>query len=116
MSCFHFYKPPLINDPPTVLLPDPSVAPAWYGEVWVKYPSTDRIFPVNHGHAFKAICDFRVIQNEIGARSFGLTNPIRSLHLEEAENFRLRLEDWYRYLPDPVSAKTIIFPNQLKLQ
>ncbi|KAH8902331.1 hypothetical protein BR93DRAFT_972721 [Coniochaeta sp. PMI_546] len=68
--CHHFFIPPLIRHPPPHHLPDPHDEPEWYGEIHVKYPSTDRVCATGHGQLFKAKADFAKTLNNISDMSF----------------------------------------------
>ncbi|KAK7973482.1 hypothetical protein PG988_007616 [Apiospora saccharicola] len=56
--------PPLLKQPPHDPLPDPAKEAQWYGEIWLKYPSSQVLTPAYFGYGFKAKCDFRLIMND----------------------------------------------------
>lgn len=68
--CHHFFIPPLIDHPPPRPLPDPRDKPEWYGEIHIRYPSTEKISASGHGHLFRAKAHFSMTLNDISHMSF----------------------------------------------
>jgi hypothetical protein len=68
--CHHFFIPPLVRHPPSSTLPDPHDEPEWYGEIHIRFPSTEHISATGHGHLFKAKADFSKTINNVSDRSF----------------------------------------------
>ncbi|KAM3534742.1 hypothetical protein MY4038_001995 [Beauveria bassiana] len=64
-SCFHLFKPPVVRHAPRAILPDPATHAKWYGELWLSYPTDQRLLPMWHGYTFKATAEFRVIFNDM---------------------------------------------------
>lgn len=115
MACFQFFRTPLLKEPPEWALSDPSTDASWYGETWVKYPLSEELLSTNHSHVFYSIAQFRVILNEIANQSFGHSGSRKGLSLEETYKYSLRLEEWFQNLAEPLSAKNVVLPSQLKL-
>jgi hypothetical protein len=109
-------EPPIIQRPPDIPLPDPSTYPEWYGEIWIKYPLSQKLFPSHFGRLFKAKAELRVILNEICFQHFGRTGPSPKFSQQHANNFHSRLRVWYRGLPKPLTPENIVLPSQLQLQ
>ncbi len=115
IGAFHYVQKPLVSEPPKISLPDPLEQPQSYGELWVRYPLSQPLFPTYHGLLFKAKADFWTIINEI---SLLISSPHRSpskLTLGEIFQFYERLKAWFHNLPEPLSPKKIVFPHQLKM-
>lgn len=107
---------PLLATPPGILLPDPAENSHWYGELWLKYPSSNTLVPVQYGATFKAITEIRVIINNLATAFFDKSKRASSATVPEIQYFWIRLERWYCNLPAELAAKNISFPWQLKLQ
>lgn len=116
LICFHYFRPPLIKRPPDFALPDPAEDPSWYGEIWLKYPGSKRLYPSSSGSVFKARADFAVILNEAGQRLFGETGLSRKLSVPEIAEFYSRFKSWYSDLPGSISPREALLPSHLKLQ
>ncbi|KAM5527275.1 C6 transcription factor [Fusarium oxysporum f. sp. phaseoli] len=114
---FQFRTAPLLRTPPQSPLPDPDLNPDWYGESWLKYPSTSVLVPMQYRYTFKARVEFSLILN--AAMLQASTNEsdnqtVRSGAGRIIETVE-KLEAWYRALPDPLLPSHIVFPSQLKL-
>lgn len=107
--------PPLLEQPPHDPLPDPAKDAQWYGEIWLKYPSSQVLTPACFGYGFKAKCDFRLLMNEFCHAAYS-TGSGGSVSLDEANQLRKRLVAWYDGLPRPLLPENIVFPSQLQLQ
>lgn len=112
----HFFRAPLIRDPPVTPLPDPAADPSWYGEIWAKYPTSEIPIPASHGYVFRAITGLRQIANDMACIMFEGTTAIRSLTPYEIASFHCRLEAWYSQLPEAITPKRAVLPCQLKMQ
>lgn len=116
MYCFYFFKPPLIDHPPQMLLPDPK-SQSWYCEVWIKYPLNTILVSSRFEPTFIAHAQFRIISNDMSRRLFGeRESPAETLSFIEALTFYSRFKDWFTNLPESLTSKHIVFPAQLKLQ
>ncbi|KAH7032659.1 putative C6 transcription factor [Microdochium trichocladiopsis] len=113
-SC-HVFLLPILDRPPTVPLSDPDTDTGFYGEIWLRYPSNEQLFPMNFGHSFKAISEFRAVVNEFALYSFNARKNPQDLTLLAAMNFRRKIMDCYARLPRELSAANIKYPHQLKL-
>ncbi|KXJ93632.1 hypothetical protein Micbo1qcDRAFT_231332 [Microdochium bolleyi] len=114
---YHVFRPPLIDSPPQIPLPDPETADRWYGEIWLRYPGGRLLFPLDFGYSFEALCKFRTILNDIAAYFFGSTTApqLQDLSFYQALRFRSRLFQWYEKLPVQLSPANVKLPHQLKM-
>lgn len=108
-----FLREPFLEHPPKIELPDPVAQTAWYGELWIRYPTDQHMTPSYHGPFFKALSEFRVILNEICSVGF-ITNPKTTP--SQAKSFRKRLSKWYNQLPPVLTPKYIVLPAHFLLQ
>ncbi|KAI5465269.1 hypothetical protein BGZ63DRAFT_436822 [Mariannaea sp. PMI_226] len=109
---FSFVFSPLLKQPPSWHLPDPTENAPWYGEIWVKYPLSHRLFPSYFGQVLKARSQFRVIMNEFCQAAYSEDSEI---NLNKAYELLSRLETWFQRLPGPLQPKTIVLPGHLQL-
>ncbi|RBA09644.1 hypothetical protein FPRO05_14343 [Fusarium proliferatum] len=114
---FQFQTAPLLRTPPQSPLPDPDLNPDWYGEIWLKYPSTSMLVPMQYCYTFKARVEFSLVLN--AAMLQASTNEsdnqaVRSGAGRIVETVE-KLEAWYRTLPGLLLPPQIVFPSQLKL-
>jgi hypothetical protein len=116
MVSYYFFKEPRIKDLPQFDLPDPASDTDFYGEVWIRYPLDQAVFPTHFGHVFKACIQLRAILNTMAIELFSEGRTQAKLSLEQAYDFHARLDTWYRELPDVLSATAIVLPNHLKVQ
>ncbi|CVK88335.1 related to nitrate assimilation regulatory protein nirA [Fusarium proliferatum] len=114
---YQFMTQPLLTAPPKTPLPDPEHDPHWYGEIWLKYPSSSTLVPLRIGLVFKAKMSFSVLLNEAmlevdkdSTDSYLFQNGGKSI-VEITE----RLDAWYKSMPEPLSPTKIVSPSQLKL-
>jgi hypothetical protein len=109
---------PLLQTPPKNPLPDHQRDPNWYGEIWLKYPSSSVLVPLKCSHTFKAKVEFSIILNEAVIQAYGDENNDKVIQCGARRiiNVVERLDNWYRSLPDPLLPSNIVFPSQLKLQ
>jgi hypothetical protein len=115
LCSYHYVKPPLIREPPESPLPDPLKEPQWYGELWLRYPLSHSRLPTHHGLLFKAKADFWTIMNEVSLLTFSHHRSPSKLPVNQTLQFYNRLRDWLHNLPEPLTAKKIVLPQQLKL-
>lgn len=113
--CFHFHRPPLLDEPPQYPLPSEKDASLLFGEVWLTYPGAPAPVPMHHGLTFKAHAQLRVIMNAMAKDWFSKDVPslIRDAY-QRALSYQKRLEAWYTDLSTPVTARHMIFPSALK--
>jgi len=116
LFCFHYFRPPLIDRPPDVSLPDPSADPGWYGELWIQYPRRGTLHPSHSGDVFKAKAEFAIIMNDAAQRLFGVEPRLQGISAAEIAQFYLRFRDWYDALPESLSPRKIALPSHLKIQ
>ncbi|KAI1135321.1 hypothetical protein F5Y05DRAFT_421511 [Hypoxylon sp. FL0543] len=115
LATFHTFQPPVIKDPPTRPLLEIEDVSAYFGEIWVKYPLSREPVRIYNGLLFRAICQFRVIMNEITIQSFMRPRSFHRMSLGAAIDFRARLLAWYEDLPEPLQARNAAIPAHLKL-
>jgi hypothetical protein len=89
--------------------------PQWYGELWVRYPLSQTRLPAYHGLLFKAITEFWTIINDISSRTFVRHRLPAKLSVNQIFQFYDRLTAWHNNLPEPLTPKKIVLPDQLKL-
>ncbi|KAM5380891.1 hypothetical protein ACJZ2D_003415 [Fusarium nematophilum] len=114
---YQFMTVPLLTTPPKTAMPDPSQDPEWYGEIWLKYPSTDVLVPLQYRHVFKAKSDFSIILNDAIGKAYGTdNNDLVQRGAEHVEDILKDLKAWHSTLADLLAPSTIVFPSQLKIQ
>ncbi|PVH99462.1 hypothetical protein DM02DRAFT_643005 [Periconia macrospinosa] len=111
---YYFFRPPHLEQPPRVPLPDSALDPQWYGEIWMQYPSDQTPIPLCLGHKLKTEASLHAIMNEMGLALFGEPSP-PPLTLEEIATFKRRLEEWKRALPEPLQPHKLVFPHHINL-
>ncbi|KAL5603441.1 hypothetical protein FOVSG1_006191 [Fusarium oxysporum f. sp. vasinfectum] len=112
-----FQTAPLLRTPPHSPLPDPDLNADWYSEIWLKYPSTSVLVPMQYRYTFKARVEFSLILNEAmlqASTNEGDNQVVQSGARRIVETVE-KLEAWYHTLPDPLLPSNIVFPSQLKL-
>ncbi|KAF5229279.1 hypothetical protein FANTH_14269 [Fusarium anthophilum] len=114
---YQFMTQPLLKAPPKTPLPDPDRDPDWFGEIWLKYPSSSTLAPLNIGLVFEAKMNFSVVLNEAmleiqedSTDSYLLQNGGKKI-IEITK----RLDAWYKSMPEPLSPTKIVSPSQLKI-
>ncbi|KAF4497372.1 nitrate assimilation regulatory nirA [Fusarium agapanthi] len=105
---------PWIKDPPQTSYPNPAQCPFWYGDIWVRYPSSREPIATKYYQTFKAYLEFWTIFNDIAGVLFSPVQ-VRSLYLGQAVEFYARLRSWFDGLPDDMHPGKIVLPFQLKL-
>ncbi|RKK87439.1 hypothetical protein BFJ68_g3192 [Fusarium oxysporum] len=108
---------PLLKAPPKTPLPDPDRDPEWFGEIWLKYPSSSTLVPLRLGLLFKAKMRFSVVLNEAmlevekdSTDSYLFRNGATRI-IKIAE----RMDTWCKAMPEPLSPTQIVSPSQLKI-
>ncbi|RKL36356.1 hypothetical protein BFJ70_g7287 [Fusarium oxysporum] len=116
-QCYQFMIQPLLKAPPKTPLPDPDRDPEWFGEIWLKYPSSSTLVPLRLGLLFKAKMRFSVVLNEAmlevekdSTDSYLFRNGATRI-IKIAE----RMDTWYKAMPEPLSPTQIVSPSQLKI-
>lgn len=110
---------PWLGDPPEVSLPDPDQDPGWYGEFALVYPPGPAApAPMSWPHTFRAMCELRVIMNQVAHEAFRDHHPqgVAGLPRQRALEMQARLREWYANLPGPLQPKMAVFPSHLRLQ
>ena len=104
---------PLLSDPPEWPLPDATLEPGWYGEIWIQYPVSDRLFPSHFAQVFEARSRFRLIMNKACQIAY---SPNSEMTLDKANQLYEQLRSWYGSLPGPLQPKSVVLPGHLQLQ
>ncbi|KAF5665624.1 nitrate assimilation regulatory nirA [Fusarium denticulatum] len=114
---YQYMTQPLLKTPPKTSLPDPDRDPEWFGEIWLKYPSSTTLVPLRTALVFKAKMSFSVVLNEAmleiekdSTDSYLFQNGGRKI-IEITK----RLDTWYKSMPEPLSPTEIVSPSQLKI-
>lgn len=114
--CTYFlFQLPLQNTPPEVPLPNVVHQPAWYGEVWLKYPLEQNLHPYHFAQFFNAKSGLRVILNDISRACYGRSTPNYTPPAEKVWELYSRLRSWSADLPDSLLPRNIVLAAQLKL-
>ncbi|KAF4495394.1 nitrate assimilation regulatory nirA [Fusarium agapanthi] len=79
-------------------LPDPDRDPDWFGEIWLKYPSSSTLVPLRIGLVFKAKMSFSVVLNE----------AMLEVQKDSSDSYLFQNGE-------PLSPTKIVSPSQLKL-
>jgi hypothetical protein len=106
-------QPPLLTEPPSDALPDPSSSARWYGEIWVKYPGTQHLHPSHFSYLFKAKAELRMIMGKFCTLAYSKDIMVAP---ETAYDLYSQLNSWSANLPGPLQARNIVFPAHLQLQ
>jgi hypothetical protein len=101
---FHVFKAPLLSMPPSISLPEVSEESNPYGDLWLQYPSSTRPVPVNYGHTFIAIAEFRAIVNDIATVFFIKAERPATVTINRIQGICVRLDSWHRNLPTGSNA------------
>ncbi len=107
--------PPLIREAPAFPLPDPTVDPQWYGEIWIRYPMSQTVYPVHLGTTIKCNFELRKMMNAMASELFEEDKPPIVTPGEILE-CKSRLDMWFTNLPDPLTPTKIVLPDQIKIQ
>ncbi|KAK8094150.1 hypothetical protein PG997_000835 [Apiospora hydei] len=113
--CYHNFRPPLVDEPPTCPLPNPDAEPDYYGDVRVKFPGSDTATSISNGAVFRAISEFREIMNEVAQKSFKEPQSSSYITLNDAYGAYGKLQTWYQRLPEALTPDRIALPSHLKL-
>ncbi|GAM82987.1 hypothetical protein ANO11243_009730 [Dothideomycetidae sp. 11243] len=114
LVAFSFMQPPLLEDPLPMLPPSPVKDPGWYGEVWLKYPSSPTLLPLHFAHVFESRARFRIIMNRFCTAAYTDPGGV-GVPLEEAYALHTELAKWYQDLPEPLHPRNIVLPAHLQL-
>lgn len=110
---FSFMFAPLLRDPPAWPLPNAEKEPSWYGEIWFKYPTSDRLYPSYFGQVLEAKSKFRIIMNQACQMAYADQSETT---LPEANKFLWQLKYWYDSLPIVLQPSSIVLPGHMQLQ
>ena len=114
LTVFHFYKPPLFEQPPGTDLPDPQASPSFYPEVHVRYPESGSR-PIFFPETFIQTIKFRIILNDVANVRFG-GGKNKVISLGQAAKYYRRLSQWFEDLPPCLKPDKIVLPSHLNLQ
>ncbi|KAI0573231.1 hypothetical protein TUN199_07659 [Pyrenophora tritici-repentis] len=112
---YYYFKPPCLLDIPASALPDVDESPDWYSEITLSYDSDQHAFPMGFGYGMKALCELRVIQNEIGIMCFGRSATNKKMPWGAALHIQAKMEAWYEALPVALQPRSIFHPSHLIL-
>jgi len=82
----------------------------------LRYPPDEQIYSPEFAHSMKALCELRVIQNEIGVMCFSRSKESRKMPWGAALHIQAKLEAWYGGLPAQLQPRCIVYPAHLMLQ
>ncbi|OTA95752.1 hypothetical protein M434DRAFT_393609 [Hypoxylon sp. CO27-5] len=111
---FYFSRRPYVKDPPAYPLPDPLLDPGFYGEVWIRYPLGQRLYPTNLGCIIKSNFELRKLMNDMAAELFEDDKPCH-MSVEKALECKSRLDAWFVGLPDPLTPTKVVLPDHIKI-
>ena len=114
MYNYFYFRPPIVEQPPQIALPDAKQQPQWYGDVWVRYPQSQTIYPLHLGHNLQAETAIHAIMNKMGLLAFG--DSSKSLSLEDYVELKQALDAWKESLPEVLQSARLIFPPHFALQ
>ncbi|CAG7563849.1 unnamed protein product [Fusarium equiseti] len=108
---------PVLQTPPRNTLPDPNRDPDWFGEIWLKYPSSSILIPMQVGVTFQTKMDFAVVLNEAMLDYHGHSTEDDLAQSGAARIMAVvqKLESWYQTLPETLVPSKIVFPSHLKI-
>jgi hypothetical protein len=115
MHNYYYFRPPLVEQPPKVTLPDPVLDRQWYGEIWVQYPASRILVPLGLAHKLHAEAELHVIMNEIGISTFD-RQSVSTWTPARLDTIVRRLNSWMELLPEPLQPKNLVFPHHICLQ
>jgi hypothetical protein len=109
---------PVLKAPPRNPMPDPKHDPEWFGEIWLKYPSSSVLIPLQLATSFKTRMDFAVVLNEAMLEVHQHTPEAELARNGAARIMEVvqKLERWHESLPEVMDPSQIVFPSQLKIQ
>ncbi|KAI4677529.1 hypothetical protein J4E81_010911 [Alternaria sp. BMP 2799] len=112
---YYYFKPPCLLDIPADPLPDVDGRSEWYGQMSLRYPPDEQTYSPEFAHSMKALCELRVIQNEIGVMCFSRSKESRKMPWGAALHIQAKLEAWYGGLPAQLQPRCIVYPAHLML-
>ena len=116
MQSYYYFKPPCLLDVPQHSLPEVDSAPDWYTEILLRYPRDQESYPTAFGHGMKALCDLRIIENEIGVMCFSRSKGSKVMPWSAVLHIQAQLKGWREALPDSLQPHSIASPLHLMLQ
>jgi hypothetical protein len=108
--------------PPAEPLPDPVCNPAWYGEVWIRYPQTQVLTRLQLSHTITARIQMHIILNELASQLFGdpdITGSAQEssqLSFERALELKAKVDAYLNRLQGPLAPEAIVFPIHFQIQ
>ncbi|KAK9800140.1 hypothetical protein SCARD494_01933 [Seiridium cardinale] len=113
--CWHNFRPPLLQEPPSHPLPPKQASSANQGEIYIQYPGSPVRIGMLQVEMLQSISELHIIIYRIGAQLFGGADAPGVLSLDDAYSALGVLEFWYCKLPEVLSPLNIVLPNHLKL-
>ncbi|KAI2465995.1 hypothetical protein F4781DRAFT_445511 [Annulohypoxylon bovei var. microspora] len=111
---FYFARPPLLEKAPAYPLPDPMADPKWYGEIWIRYPLSQNLYPTNLNCTIKSNFELRKLMNEMAFELFEDDGPPK-MTTEKALECKSRLDNWFSNLPEPLMPTKVVLPDHIKI-
>ncbi|KAF5570420.1 nitrate assimilation regulatory nirA [Fusarium phyllophilum] len=114
---YQFMTQPLLKTPPKASLPDPDHDPDWYGEIWLKYPSSSTLVPLRTGLVFRAKMSFSIVLNEamLEIQEDSTDSYLFQHGGKKIIQIAKVLDTWYKAMPEPLSPTKMVSPSQLKI-
>ncbi|KEY72890.1 hypothetical protein S7711_06721 [Stachybotrys chartarum IBT 7711] len=107
---------PNADEVPQVDLHDPKEHVDWYGEINVKYPTSDALIPTRFGLAFKAQCELAVLMHRLTSCRYATQcDKSDGTLVHNTARVISDLHAWYAALPECLRPYNIVFPKDLKL-
>ncbi|TQV99012.1 C6 transcription factor [Cordyceps javanica] len=107
---WYFQDRPLLDAQPDVPLPDVLASQDWFGEIWLKYPLSDKLHAAHFGASFRAYILLSVILNDVACKHYSHEDQKPVFSLRDILGYYKRLEQWYRDLPTALAPGEIFFP------
>ena len=105
-----------MRDLSEIPLPDLTTDPQWYGEIWLQYPLSQKIWPMHLSYVRKAVIDLRIIMNDVAFEFFSGPEPQKGVPLKTVFDFKSRLDSWFHTLPDLLTSRMIVLPCHFVFQ
>lgn len=107
MLVYVLFFEPVFKEPPVEALPSHECSAEYFGEIWLKYPLSERLWPLHHGQTFKAWAELYTIANRIKCRTYSTEargEPVDSRY--QAREYS-ELIHWFQNLPPSLTPAQI---------
>jgi hypothetical protein len=115
LQSFYFKREVSFTTTPEFRLPEYDSDPAWYSEIWVRYPLTNMPWRMHLGQSIYATMQLRFIMHDIAQLFFGPRQSPKSPRFEQLLAFRGSLDQWFSRLPEPLAPGTIVLPSHFRI-